>query len=68
MKPVTKGWVESARDYIINGVKPCNDNWHLLMVEHLLKAIDELTPKEEKPLTQTELKQIRMLIRGDKII
>ena len=63
MKSVTKGWLEAARDYIANGTLPGNSDWHELMVEHLLLAIDELTPKVEPKLTQDELKAIRKILK-----
>ena len=63
MKPVTKGWLEAAREYINDGILPGNDDWQSLMVEHLLYVIDEFMPKIEPKLTQDELRAIRRLIK-----
>ncbi len=62
MKPVIVGWIEAAKEYMNHGTLPGNSDWHELMVEHLLLAIDELTPKIEPKLTQDELRAIRKLI------
>lgn len=62
MKPVTKGWLEAAKEYMSNGKVPRNSDWHLLMVEHLLYVIDEFMPKVEPKLTQCELRAVRKLI------
>ena len=51
MKPVDKGWLESAKVYVKDGTVPGNSDWHLLMVSHLLHIIDELIPKIEPELT-----------------